>query len=105
MALVIPFYMLFAKGFRASYSFFRKRMGYWPLKSFFHVYKNEFEFGKVVLDPQVAGVLVQYFSTADPRLGTRRIRLSAKAVRSGTSSSQKASRSALRANPCPSGFP
>ena len=50
MALVIPFYMLFAKGFRASYSFFRKRMGYGPLKSFFHVYKNEFEFGKVVLD-------------------------------------------------------
>ena len=50
MALVIPFYMLFAKGFRASYSFFRKRMGYGPVKSFFHVYKNEFEFGKVVLD-------------------------------------------------------
>ena len=50
MALVIPFYMLFGNGFKASYRFFRKRMGYGALKSFFHVYKNEFEFGKVVLD-------------------------------------------------------
>ena len=32
MALVIPFYMLFAKGFRASYRFFRKRMGYPAVK-------------------------------------------------------------------------
>lgn len=50
MALVIPFYMLFRKGFKASYNFFRKRMGYGAVKSFLHVYKNEFEFGKVVLD-------------------------------------------------------
>ena len=50
MALVIPFYMLFGTGFGASYRFFRKRMGYSVLKSFFHVYLNEFEFGKVVLD-------------------------------------------------------
>ena len=50
MALVIPFYMLFAKGFKASYSFFRERIGYGAVKSFFHVYRNEFEFGKVVLD-------------------------------------------------------
>ena len=50
MALVIPFYMLFGKGFRAAYSFFRKRMGYAPVKAFAHVYLNEFEFGKVVLD-------------------------------------------------------
>jgi Predicted acyltransferase len=50
MALVIPFYMLFRKGFKASYGFFRKRMGYGPVKSFFHVYRNEFEFGEVVLD-------------------------------------------------------
>ena len=50
MALVIPFYMLFRKGFKASYRFFRKRMGYGAVKSFLHVYKNEFEFGKVVLD-------------------------------------------------------
>ena len=50
MALVIPFYMLFGTGFGASYRFFRKRMGYPAVKSFFHVYLNEFEFGKVVLD-------------------------------------------------------
>ena len=50
MALVIPFYMLFGKGFRAAYSFYRKRMRYGALKSFLHVYLNEYEFGKVVLD-------------------------------------------------------
>ena len=50
MALVIPFYMLFSKGFKASYNFYRKRMGYGAVASFFHVYANEFEFGKVVLD-------------------------------------------------------
>ena len=50
MALVIPFYMLFAKGFRASYDFYRKRLKYNALKSFVHVYLNEYEFGKVVLD-------------------------------------------------------
>ena len=50
MALVIPFYMLFGTGFRPAYSFFRKRMGYNVAKSFAHVYLNEFEFGKVVMD-------------------------------------------------------
>ena len=50
MALVIPFYMLFGKGFKASYGFYRKRLGYGPFKSFIHVYLNEFSFGQVVLD-------------------------------------------------------
>ena len=50
MALVIPFYMLFGTGFRASYRFFRRRMGYPPLRAFVHVYRNEFAFGQVVLD-------------------------------------------------------
>ena len=50
MALVIPFYMLFGTGFRPAYSFFRKRMGYNAVKAFAHVYLNEFEFGKVVMD-------------------------------------------------------
>ena len=50
MALVIPFYMLLGTGFRPAYSFFRKRMGFSVLKSFVHVYLNEFEFGKVVMD-------------------------------------------------------
>lgn len=50
MALVIPFYMMFANGFKASYSFFRNRIGYTPVKSFFSVYANEFNLGMVVLD-------------------------------------------------------
>lgn len=67
MALVIPFYMLFAKGFKASYAFFRKRMGYGPVKSFFHVYKNEFEFGKVVLD-RFAAFAGKRFRLTIPRM-------------------------------------
>lgn len=67
MALVIPFYMLFAKGFKASYAFFRKRMGYGPVKSFFHVYKNEFEFGKVVLD-RFAAFAGKRFRLTVPRM-------------------------------------
>ena len=50
MGLVIPFYMLLAPGFRASYSFYRKRMGYGPFRSFLGVYWNEFNLGMVVLD-------------------------------------------------------
>ena len=50
MGLVIPFYMLFANGFRASYLFYRKRMGYGPFRSFLGVYLNEFNLGMVVLD-------------------------------------------------------
>lgn len=50
MALVIPFYMLFGKGFRPSYRFFRKRMGMGSLRSFCHVYLNQFRMGQVVLD-------------------------------------------------------
>lgn len=50
MALVIPFYMIFASGFKASFNFFRNRMRLGPIESFLHVYKNEFELGKVVLD-------------------------------------------------------
>ena len=50
MALVIPFYMLFANGFKASYSFYRRRIGYGPVKSLLSVYANEFNLGMVVLD-------------------------------------------------------
>ena len=67
MALVIPFYMLFAKGFRASYRFYRKRMGYDAVKSFVHVYLNEFEFGKVVLD-RFAAFAGKKFRMAVPRM-------------------------------------
>ena len=67
MALVVPFYMLFAKGFRASYNFFRKRMGYGPLKSFFHVYANEYAFGQVVLD-RFAAFAGKKFDMEVPRM-------------------------------------
>ena len=51
VALVIPFYMLFdEKGRRASFSFYRKRMGFGPLKSFAGVYRNFFAMGKIVID-------------------------------------------------------
>jgi len=67
MALVVPFYMLFAKGFRASYRFYRKRMGYGPVSSFFQVYANEFEFGKVVLD-RFAAYAGKKFDMEVPRM-------------------------------------
>jgi len=51
MAPVIPFFMLFdRRGYRASYNFFRKRIGRGPLHSFFSVYANEFRLGQVVVD-------------------------------------------------------
>ena len=51
MALVIPFYMLFdRRGFRASYRFFRHRLGRSALHSLLSVYANEFRLGQVVLD-------------------------------------------------------
>ena len=67
MALVIPFYMLFGKGFKASWRFYRKRMGYGPLKSFFHVYANEFAFGQVVLD-RFAAFAGKKFNLTAPRM-------------------------------------
>ena len=67
MALVIPFYMLFSKGFRASYSFFRKRLKYNALKSFVHVYLNEFSFGQVVLD-RFAAFAGKKFEMEVPRM-------------------------------------
>ena len=51
MALVVPFYMIFnRKGYQAIYGFFRERIGYGPLKSFWNVYLNHFRFGQVILD-------------------------------------------------------
>lgn len=51
MALVVPFYMLFGrKGYAAAYSFFRKRMLYGSIKSFFSVYRNHYVFGQIILD-------------------------------------------------------
>jgi predicted LPLAT superfamily acyltransferase len=51
MACVIPFYMLFDhKAFRASYDFFRRRFGESPLRAFGHVYRSQYNLGRVVLD-------------------------------------------------------
>ena len=51
MALVIPFYMLFdRRGFRASYRFFRRRLGRSALHALSSVYANEFRLGQVVID-------------------------------------------------------
>jgi len=55
MAVVVPFYMLFShKGYLASYRFFRRRLGYSHLKSFFSVYANHFCFGKIIIDRYAA---------------------------------------------------
>ena len=51
MAFVVLFYMIFnRKGYRAMFRFFRDRMGYGRLKSFWSVYVNHFRFGQVILD-------------------------------------------------------
>lgn len=51
MALIVPFYMLFArKGYLAVYHYFRRHFGYSVWKSFFKTYKNHFLFGQVILD-------------------------------------------------------
>lgn len=51
MTPVIPFFMLFdRRGYRASYRFFRNRIGRGPLYSFFSVYANEFRLGQIVVD-------------------------------------------------------
>lgn len=50
-ALIVPFYMLFNhKGYMAQYHFFRKRMGKGAVNAVWHVYRNHFAFGQVVLD-------------------------------------------------------
>lgn len=50
MAVVVLFYMLFGKGFKSTYRYFRDRFGYGRLKSLWNVYVNHFRFGQVVLD-------------------------------------------------------
>ena len=50
VAVVVPFYMLFGKGFKPSYGFYRKRFGWNVLKSFWWSYKNHLRFGQVMID-------------------------------------------------------
>ena len=55
MALIVPFYMIFNhKGYKAIYSFFRRRLGLGPFKSFLKVYANHFRFGQVIVDRYAA---------------------------------------------------
>ncbi|MBR6920172.1 MAG: acyltransferase, partial [Bacteroidales bacterium] len=49
MALVLPFYLFFGKGFKPMYRFFRTAFGYGALKSCGYVWRNHFQFGQVVL--------------------------------------------------------
>jgi len=51
MALVIPFYMLFAhRGYISQYHFFRRIVRRNPIRSFVDVYINHFLFGAVIID-------------------------------------------------------
>ena len=51
MGVAIPVYVVTdRRGRRASYAFFRKRMGYGRLRSAVHVYRNMYNMGKVVID-------------------------------------------------------
>ncbi len=51
MGSAIPVYVATdGKGRKASYRFFRHRMGYSPIKSFLHVFKNMYKMGEVVMD-------------------------------------------------------
>ncbi|MCL2597922.1 MAG: lipid A biosynthesis (KDO)2-(lauroyl)-lipid IVA acyltransferase [Paludibacter sp.] len=51
MAVVVPFYMLFArKGYLAIYHYFRRHFDYLKWKSFLKTYQNHFFFGKIILD-------------------------------------------------------
>ena len=51
LALVVPFYMLFArKGYIAIYRYFRRQHGYSVFKAFCKTYQNHFVFGQCMLD-------------------------------------------------------
>lgn len=51
MGWVVPFYMIFShQGYISMYHFFRQRLHYSILKSFWYVYLNHFKFGQIILD-------------------------------------------------------
>lgn len=49
-ALVVPFYMLFGKGFKHSYRLFRRVLRHGPLASLIYSYMNHFQFGMAMID-------------------------------------------------------
>lgn len=50
VACVVPFYMLFGKGYKPSYRFYRRRMGMSAVRSFGMAYRNHCRFGQVMID-------------------------------------------------------
>ena len=51
LAHIVPFYMLFRrKSYLVIYRYFRKQIGFSPIKSFFKTYQNHFIFGQCMLD-------------------------------------------------------
>jgi predicted LPLAT superfamily acyltransferase len=51
MAVVVPFYMLFAhKNYMSIYLYFRQHFGFSKWKSFCKTYRNHFLFGQIILD-------------------------------------------------------
>lgn len=51
MSLVIPFYMLFnQKGYKAMRAYFVKHHGVRGLKAIWHIYRNHYVFGQIVID-------------------------------------------------------
>ena len=50
VAVAVPFYMLFGKGFKASYGFYRKRMKWGRAKALWWCFKNHYRFGQVMID-------------------------------------------------------
>ena len=66
LALVVPFYMLFAhRGYVAAYQFFRRRMKYGWWKSFRSVYQNHFVFGQIIIDRFAAYGGMKFHLTMD----------------------------------------
>jgi len=50
LMMVVPFYMLFGKGYSTIYQYFRTNFDFSPLKSFYKTYINHLVFGQCMLD-------------------------------------------------------
>ena len=48
--LAVPFYLLFGAGTRASYAFYRRRMGMRPLRAAVYCVRNHYRFGQIMID-------------------------------------------------------
>lgn len=50
VAIVVPFYLVFARAYKVSYHYFRVRHAFSPIKSFAYCYLQYFRFGQVLID-------------------------------------------------------